>query len=288
MNETCPTLPQTGSAAEAVVPGPGVRTIGVTAPFRWLALGWADFRGTRFRGSFYGVAFAAMGGAILLAHLTEWQLALTLSVAFLLLGPFVCAGIYDLSRQRERGEPASLLSSLTCWRGNADSIEFFAVILAIATIFWERVSAILFALLWTTDVASLDDLPRQVLSGVNVEFAAPWVAAGFAFALAVFSISVVSIPTMLDRGDDAATAIATSVRCVARNPLAMLLWAACIAAIVGASLLLAYVPLVVTAPLVGHATWHAYRELVADDAEDFAPAPRAARREASPGSAGTP
>ena len=75
------------------------------APLAWLAAGWDDFRSTGYRAAFYGLVFAAMGWAIGFVYETQWQLTMGLTAGFLLLGPFVCAGIYELSRQRERGEP---------------------------------------------------------------------------------------------------------------------------------------------------------------------------------------
>lgn len=78
----------------------------------------------------------------------------------------------------------------------------------------------------------------------------------------MFAISVVSIPMLLDRGTDTVSAVATSVRVLAANPLAMFVWACLIAAIIGISLLTGFFALLVTAPLIGHATWHAYRATV--------------------------
>ena len=87
---------------------PGVRTVDTTAPLRWLARGWDDFRHTGMRGAFYGMLFALMGGLIALVYATRWQLTMGLTAGFFLIGPFVCTGIYELSRQRARGEPTSL------------------------------------------------------------------------------------------------------------------------------------------------------------------------------------
>ena len=93
-------------------------------------------------------------------------------------------------------------------------------------------------------------------------FLALWTAVGFVFASLVFAISLVSVPLMLDRRIDTMMAIFSSARALAANPAPAYLWAATIVAIIGASLVLWLGLLVVTAPLVGHATWHAYRALV--------------------------
>ena len=88
-----PDAPEAGRA-------PKVRTLDSTAPLRWLARGWDDFRATGFRGAFYGAIFALMGTLISIVYETRWQLTMGLTAGFFLVGPFVCTGIYELSRQR--------------------------------------------------------------------------------------------------------------------------------------------------------------------------------------------
>lgn len=258
------TEPVGGAGDAEVVRAPSVRKVGAGAPLRWLARGWDDFRATRFRGAFYGAVFALMGTLIALIYATRWQLTMGLTAGFFLIGPFVCTGLYELSRQRERAERVSLAASLTCWRRNPGGVAFFAAILTFAMIVWARVSVVLFALFSTTDFPTLQSVVGQIVSVGNVEFLLVWLGVGFVFATLVFSISVVSIPLMIDRRTDTMVAIFTSVRALFANPGPVYLWAALIVLLIGASLLLWFGLLVVTAPLVGHATWHAYRELVGD------------------------
>jgi len=94
---------------------------------------------------------------------------------------------------------------------------------------------------------------------------------GAIIAGAVFAISVVSIPMTLDRKTDFMTAILTSVAAVRANPAPMALWAALIVLFTGLGLLTFYLGLVLALPLIGHATWHAYRSLVEDS--DLEPQP---------------
>ncbi|MBW7924159.1 MAG: DUF2189 domain-containing protein [Burkholderiaceae bacterium] len=232
------------------------------APLAWLAAGWDDFRSTGYRAAFYGLVFAAMGWAIGFVYETQWQLTMGLTAGFLLLGPFVCAGIYKLSRQRERGEPADLVRSLSCWRRAPGPIGFFAAMLTFLMIVWARVSVVLFALSSNTEFPTMRGVLGQIASASNFEFLALWSAVGFVFASLVFAISIVSVPMMLDRGSDTMVAVFTSARALAENPAAAYVWAASIVLLIGASLVLWLGLLVVTAPLVGHATWHAYRALV--------------------------
>ena len=241
---------------------PKVRTVDAGAPFRWLARGWGDMGATRFRAVFYGGVFALMGLLISVVYATKWQLTMGLIAGFFLVGPFVCTGIYELSRQLGRGEPVSLFASLTCWRRNLGSIAFFAAILTFAMIIWARVSVVIFALFSTTDFPTLQTVVLQIVTLSNLEFVLVWGGAGFVFATLVFSISVVSIPLMLDRRADTMMAVFASVQTLFMNPVAVYLWAALIVLLVGLSLLLWMWPLVITVPVIGHATWHAYRDLI--------------------------
>lgn len=247
-------------------PPPIAAEVPLSAPRRWLELGWDDLRATKFRGLFYGLLFALMGTAIRAIYETQWQLTMGLTAGFFLIGPFVCTGLYELSRQRERGEPVSLAKSLVCWRRNLGAIAFFAAILTFAMIVWARVSVVLFALASTTEFPTMRGMLAQIVSPENFEFVALWAAVGFVFASLVFAISVVSVPMMLDRRTDTMMAVFSSARALATHPGPVYLWALTIVVLIGASLVLWLGLLVITAPLVGHATWHAYRSLIGDAA----------------------
>lgn len=247
-------------------PGPGfaIRAVDPGAPFRWLASGWGDFRATGFRGAVYGAVFALMGSLIALIYATRWQFTMGLTAGFFLIGPFVCTGLYDLSRQRARGQSPSLAASLVCWRRNTGGVALFAAIVCFAMIVWARVSVVIFALFSSTDFPDLKGFIAQVVTLANLEFLLVWTAVGLVFATLVFAISVVSVPLILDRGGDTLMAIFASVRALLASPLAMGVWALLIVTLIGASLALGFWPLVITAPLIGHATWHAYRDLVVE------------------------
>jgi uncharacterized membrane protein len=253
-----------GAPADAArrADSPVIRQVRAGDPFRWLVLGWQDLRGTGGRGLFYGALFVLMGNLIGIVYETRWQLTMGLTAGFFLVGPFVCVGIQELSRQRERGEPSSLPASLACWRRNLGAIAFFAAILTFAMIVWARVSVVLFALFSTTDFPDLKGVVAQIVRLSNLEFLLVWFAVGLLFATIVFAISVVSMPLMLDRRADTMVAIFASARTLAANPLPMAIWAATIVALIGISLTGSLGLLVITAPLVGHASWHAHRALL--------------------------
>ncbi len=234
-----------------------------------LAEGVSEMRATGFAGMVYGVMFVLMGYAIAIIYEHIWQMTMGLSAGFFLMGPFVCCGIYELSRQKERGEAVSIARSVVCWMRNWKSIAFFAAILTFLMIVWARVSVVLFALLAAHDYPDLKDMLHRVMSFDNLTFLLIWGCVGFVFAGLVFAISVVSMPMMLDRGSDTMEAIATSAVALWNHRGAMLAWAVVIAVLIGASLVFFLPALAVTAPLVGHTTWRVYRALVAEDSAVF-------------------
>ncbi len=235
------------------------------AVFRLIADGAKDMRDTRFLGMAYGILFVLMGYAIAEVYEQVWQMTMGLTAAFFLMGPFICCGIYELSRQKDRGEPVDLRASLSCWMRNWKSIAFFAATLTFFMVVWARVSVVLFALFATHTYPDLTDMIRNIVSMNNLVFLLVWAAVGCVFAALVFAISVVSMPLMLDRGADTMEAIGTSAVALWSNPGAMLVWALSITVLIGAPLVFFLPLLALTAPLVGHATWKVYQALVPAD-----------------------
>jgi uncharacterized membrane protein len=137
----------------------------------------------------------------------------------------------------------------------------FVLLLVMLT--WIRLAIMIFMLYWGLTPPSFEDLVVNTFLRVeSLPFLVVGTAVGAVFAAFTFSISAVSIPMLLDRRVDVITAVVTSVRAVRENPVPMLLWAALIAGFTGAGLATLYLGLVVTMPLIGHATWHARKDLV--------------------------
>lgn len=233
-----------------------------TAAFGLLAQGWREMRETQFKGVVYGAIFVLMGYAIQTVYQHLWQMTMGLTAGFFLLGPFLCCGIYDISRQKERGYKINVSASTMSWARNWKSIAFFAAILTFFMIVWARVSVVLFALFGTHNYPDLKDMISKIISLDNIEFLVIWSGVGFVFASLVFAISVVSMPMLLDRGSDTMESIGTSAKALWANPAAMLIWAICIVVIIGSSLALFLPLLAFTAPLIGHTTWRLYKTLV--------------------------
>ena len=252
------------TAPEIHNPFPEVRgNLPPTAPLAWLAAGWDDFRACGGASLFYGICFALAGGLLLLAFRHAVQLVTAVTTGFMLVGPFFALGLYELSRRRERGEPLTLWPTLLVWRRNLASLGIYSLILIVIYLVWARASLVVFAIFYQGGMPTLETFIEQIARFDNIEFLVAYVLIGGFFATLVFAFSVVSIPTMLDRDQDTVTAMLASFLALVRNVPAMLVWGALIVLMVAIGIATAFIGLIVTMPVVGHATWHAYRALIA-------------------------
>lgn len=256
--------PADRDAVPPASPFPPVRRIDPAAPLRWLAAGLRDLRAAPAASLFYGAAFALMGWLVyfVFRHAHEYTSALT--AGFLLLGPFLCTGLYDISRRLAAGQRVRLAETMTAWRANLGAFSLFALVLTVVMLVWARASLVTFALFFSSGMPSLSGFLGQVASPEHWDFLLTYFAVGGVFATIVFALSVVSVPLMLARGTDTVVAAITSVRALATSPLPLLLWAALIVLVVGAGFATLFVGLLVAVPIVGHATWHAYVDIVGE------------------------
>ena len=242
--------------------GPALRTLRLADPLRWLALGWRDFLRCPGIGLFYGGCFMAMGWLLMLVFQHAPAYVLALSAGFLLTGPFFCLGLYQASRHLERGELPDLGDSLLAWDQRAGTLAIFGFVLLVLELLWGRASLIVFAL-------SFDGMPDfkgsllALINPENLEFIIAYLLVGGLFAGLIFAVSVVSIPMILDRQTDAITAGLTSLRLCLTQPAVMVLWGALITLGVVLAMAPWFAGLVVAAPVLGHASWHAYRAALA-------------------------
>lgn len=242
---------------------PETVAVGMDAPIRWLRQGWADFCAAIEASLAYGVTFTVMGW-LLLGMTKEPAYELALVTGFLIVGPFLCLGLYDISRCLERKQPVKLATTLVAWRRNAPAVGFFALILALLMAVWLRVSLVVVALFFPRGMPSLADMIANVVTAPEgLVFVLAYVIAGAGFALLVFASSAVSIPMLLDREKmDALTAMIVSFNALRKSFGPMLLWALIIVVLTAAGVVTWFAGLAVAVPVIGHGTWHAYRDVV--------------------------
>ena len=230
-------------------------------PLRWLTLGWRDFIRSPAIGLFYGTCFVVMGWALLKVFEHAPPYVLGLSGGFLLVGPFMCLGMYRVSQRLENGQKPGFADSVLAWRTRTGALGIFGFVLLVLEMLWARSTLVVFAV-------SFDGMPdfkgslTALLSPDNITFIVAWGAVGFVFASLIYAVSVVSIPMILHRETDAITAGLTSMRLVLTQTGVMAWWALLITVLVGLALLPWFLGLLVVGPVVGHASWHAYRAAV--------------------------
>jgi uncharacterized membrane protein len=249
--------------AQVGVATPGVRRVAPTQPLEWLRRGWSDLRRAARPSLTYGLLIAAFGVGLLIVSWGATYLVPALVGGFLLVAPFAAIVFYALSQQIERGAAVDGAAALFAWRRNGASIALWGLALVLTLILWERLTAIIFALFYGGQVGDLGTLVADVLfSGRYIPLLIAYFGVGGLLALTVFALGVVTAPMLLDREIDVVTAAVTSVRCCMRNPGAALLWAVLIAALTAVGFATLMIGLVVVFPWLGHASWHAYRDLV--------------------------
>jgi uncharacterized membrane protein len=236
-------------------------TLSLRDPLRWLAAGWRDFLQAPHIGLFFGACFVLMGWALVGTFRSAPEYTLALSAGFLLMGPFLCMGLYAASREMGQGRRPDFLHCLTAWRQSGAQLAIFAAVLLVLEMLWGRAAMIVFAI-------SLDGVPdfsqplASFLTEEYITFAVVYTLVGSMFAGLIFAISVISMPLLLDRPVDAVSAALLSMRLVLTQTGVMMWWAALLAGLTLLAMLPGFLGLLVVGPVLGHASWHAYRESV--------------------------
>ncbi|MGD8812066.1 MAG: DUF2189 domain-containing protein [Thioalkalispiraceae bacterium] len=241
----------------------GTRQVALNAPLNWLASGWRDYLRTPFSSSFYGLMYVLLAYAVTAASWQSPILVLTFVTGLFLITPFLALGLYDLSRQAEQTKKVSFVASLFAFTQKRRDMGLLVVFHALVMIAWIRLATIIGALYFGHTATSVTVLFEQLWrTGAGIEMIGLFALAGAALAAVVFISSAVSWPMILDRREGVLNAMATSIKAVMQNKLTMLVWAALIGLLFMLGLVTFYLGLLVILPVLGHATWHAYKELI--------------------------
>lgn len=246
---------------------PVARDLSATAPWRWLEKGWADYRRNPVLAAGYGVLFVAIGYAIILG-LTSLGMTAAIPVAvgaFALIGPLMAGGLYSFARTLEQGRTPGWKDVMFVKSTSPIGVAYLGVILLIGLFVWTLCAlGLLVMFAGGQYIAPGEFISFALGTASGLSLLTVGTLVGGAIAFGIFSITAFSIPMLIDREVDFATAMGASVKTVLAQPRPMLLWAWIIAAsiAIGAATLL--VGFVLLFPLIGLATWHGYKEAFGD------------------------
>lgn len=239
-----------------------VRKVHSLRTFIWLARGWSDFMDAPLVGLAHGVVMGAFGGLMLmLAWDRFWILAGAMS-GFLMVAPILTTGLYAVSRALLRNEPAGFEAVWAVWASMDRRLVKFGILLTALGTGWVMTSAALITLGVKPAVTTPTDFLLRVVMAPNPGFFEIWLLVGGVMAAPVFASSVVAIPLLVDRKVSVPRAVLTSWRAVMANPICMSIWAAIVMSLSLLGLCTMMFGLILVIPVLGHATWHAYRDLV--------------------------
>ena len=245
----------------AAAPLPDVARLSLSDLRAALAAGWQDYRRAPMFGAFFAAVYVLIGLGFVVfgAGTVLWTFAF--SLAFPLFAPFAAVGLYEVSRRLDRGGAMDWYKILGVVMAERDrQIPWMGAIIVIYVLFWSFLAHMIFALFMglsvMTNVSSSYDvfLTANGLTMIAVEL-----AVGGVLAFILFSLTVTSMPHLLDKEVDFVTAMLFSLRVVRENLFVMLVWAALIAVVTLVSMVPLFLGLFVTLPVFGHATWHLYR-----------------------------
>ncbi len=244
---------------------PPVRQVGLFACADWLAAGWRDTWRQPAASLAYGFALMAIG-AIILTITAEFPYLYTAAISgFLLVAPMLGAGLYEKSRRYQAGEPAPFMALGLAWKRNASALLGFSMLCFLAGTLWQVISVFVLAVFYKGGALRPLEMIVEIVRNPehSLVFAMYW-GMGAVFAAVVFALTVVSAPMLVDRKDcRLLTGLGTSINAVAENPAPLAIWATVIMLMVGFGFVTALLGLVIVLPWLAHASYHAYKALVA-------------------------
>ena len=261
---------------------PAVRSIGVRDLRDALAMGLQDFWAMPTHVIFLGLIYPVVGLVLFRAMFGHDLIPLLypLAAGFPLVGPFAAIGLYELSRRRELGLDTSWKHAFDIVHSpSLQSIVALGLLLLALVGVWLAVAQAIYEANFGPDepLKLMDFVQRVLTTPEGYKLIIVGNAVGFLFAVLAFCLSVVSFPLLLDRNVGVAAAIATSIRAILRNPVAMILWAVLVAGLLVIGSLPFFLGLAIVVPVLGHSTWHLYRKLIEPDPSprpEYQPKPR--------------
>lgn len=247
-----------------------INVLSTDEPFKWLMAGWRDFGNSGWASLAYGGIFTVTGIVLTIGlYLAGFEyLIAPMGAGFMLVGPALTVGLYAISRDLEAGRKPTFSSALNAWRANPVPLLGLGLALVLFLIIWVRLAVMIFALSFPYKSTSLQTMVSDTLFTLDGNvFLLLGCAVGAVMASLAFVASVVSLPYLLDRKVDLIQAVVTSVVAVIMNFRVMALWAALIVIFAAAGLVSFYIGLTIILPLIGHASWHAYRATIRPQAE---------------------
>ncbi len=244
---------------------PDGATVSLEQPWQWLAQGWSDFTRAPEIGLFYGFGLVSVSWALvlLLAVAGEIHLLLPFTGGFFIVAPLLVAGLYDTSRRLELGQRPRLSTTLMAWRAPRQ-LALMGVILVLIHLAWIRVALLLYPLFFHGRGHSSETfLPELLGTPAGLALLVVGGLIGLLFALTAFGVTAVSIPMLVDQEVSVIDAVIASIGVVRSNPKAMLLWGLLIVLLTVIGIMTLLIGLLIVAPVIAHATWHAYRDTIA-------------------------
>jgi uncharacterized membrane protein len=230
----------------------------------WLRHGWDDLRGIGLLSVVHGVLITTLGGILLMLGGSHPYLIAAAVSGYLLIGPIMTTGLCELSRRRAAHEPLGFDESLQPMTRNREDLLYFGAVLAIGAAAWFVVSQLVLQSVLHTSAPSLAvALWGSITDNISRPEMLAYIGSGAVIAAVAFTLSVVSVPLIIDRHASALDAMWISVQTTFRNLPAMLVWGALIVVLTALGFATFLIGMIVVAPILGHATWHAYRDLIA-------------------------
>ncbi|MCI4661993.1 MAG: DUF2189 domain-containing protein [Neomegalonema sp.] len=267
------TRPADGSPPVGFPDAPGVRELSLSDIFAALQKGIDDFRRAPRFGLFFG-GFFALAGLLMMGSLLVWDSPLTvlsLAIAFPLLGPFIAVGLYEVSRRLDAGEPLSWREVLGVVIAQKDrQLAWMGMVVLFVFWVWAYQVRLLLALFLSSSAFSSYSGFIEVITTTQngLTFLTVGTMIGAVLALVLFSLTVISMPLLVERDMDVATAMVTSVTTVRRNLMPMLTWGVIVTLAMLAAMLPGFAGLLFVLPVLGHATWHIYKRAIVQPAPE--------------------